>query len=429
VKIHLDSVGCRLNQSEIEWIAVRLAAAGHQLSGDPAQCDVAILNTCTVTSAAAADSRSKARRIHRLNPSADLILTGCWSSLDPQAAAALPGVRLVVGNQDKERLIQYLPAGRPPHGRQPVEPLPWRTRALIKVQDGCDQRCSYCLTTLARGPARSLPVHSVLDQLVAARARGAREAVLTGVQLSAYGRDDRRLPDLTGLIRILLDRSDIPRLRLSSLEPWGLPAAFFSLWADPRMCRQLHLPLQSGSAATLRRMRRPVTPQAYATIVAHARQAIPQVAITTDIITGFPGEDQAEFADSLDRIEQLEFSGAHLFTYSPRPGTTAASLPGALDPLTLKRRRSAVRRVVERSQRAYQQSFLGAQLQVLWESATQLGASRWELTGWSDNYLRVRAISSHNDWNQIARVKLTGQQDSVMLGEVIPASPDGSLPA
>jgi threonylcarbamoyladenosine tRNA methylthiotransferase MtaB len=201
-----------------------------------------------------------------------------------------------------------------PLARQPVPGGRLRTRAFIKVQDGCDNRCTFCITTLARGAGRSLPVEAILADINAALAGGAQEIVLTGVHLGSWGQDFETPQKIRDLIETILAEAPVIRLRLSSLEPWDLEADFFSLWQDQRLARHLHLPLQSGSAATLRRMARKTTPEDFARLVAAAREHIPEVAITTDVIAGFPGESEAEFAESLEFVRQMNFAGGHVFT-------------------------------------------------------------------------------------------------------------------
>ena len=424
MNVFLDSVGCRLNQSEIEHMGGLFRRAGHALVGRAEDCDLAVVNTCTVTAAAAADSRSLARRIHRRNPSARIVMTGCWSSLRPEAAHGLPGVFRVIPNADKERLVPLVLGPQAeafdlePLERQRLPGLRMRTRAFIKAQDGCDNRCSFCQTTIARGAARSLPLLEVVARVRSAVAGGAQEIVLTGVQLTGYGRDLPQSIDLSTLIRAILSETDVPRIRLSSLEPWGMPDGFFELWQDRRLCRHLHLPLQSGCAATLRRMRRPVTPQKYANLVERAREAIPDLALTTDLITGFPGESRAEFSESLNFVHELAFVRAHVFTYSPRPGTRAMELPDQVDPKVAKDRSRRIRRTVEESEAAYRRLFLGEVLPVLWERAEGLGPGGWAMAGLTDNNLRVSATAPVDLWNQLSPVHLMSLTHDGLGGEL-----------
>ncbi len=423
MKVYLDTVGCRLNQAEIERMAREFRAAGHTLVAAPGEADLVVLNTCAVTQAAVADSRQKARQAARAGARA-VVLTGCWATLEPQAAAALPAVTQVVPNPQKDHLVPQV-LGLPPQAfdLEPIarEPLPGarlRTRAFIKVQDGCDNRCTFCVTTIARGPGRSRPVAEVLADVRAALRGGAQEVVLTGVHLGSWGQDLTPPRTLRHLVQAVLRETEVPRLRLSSLEPWDLDEAFFSLWEDPRLARHLHLPLQSGSAATLRRMARKITPEAFARLVETARRLIPDVAITTDVIVGFPGETEAEFAESLAFVREMAFAGGHVFTYSERPGTAAARMPNPVPHAVRKARNAQMRAVLEESARRYRQRFVGQTLTVLWESAAALGPQGWTLQGITDNYLRVRATAPRNLWNRLTPVRLLRVQDGLLEGQL-----------
>jgi len=423
MKVYLDSVGCRLNQSEIETFARQFHQAGHELVASPGDADLAVINTCTVTSEAASDSRAKIRQAARLGAKG-VAATGCWVTLNPQAAASLTSVTHVVPNAEKDGLVAGvldLPSETfdlEPVARQAVPGARLRTRAFIKVQDGCDNRCTFCVTTLARGQGRSRTVEAVLADVRSAIEGGCQEAVLTGVHLGSWGQDLPAPLHLRQLVQAVLERTDVPRLRLSSLEPWDLDADFFRLWDDPRLCRHLHLPLQSGSAATLRRMARKTTPESFAALVAAAHDRIPGVAITTDIIAGFPGETPAEFAESLEFVRRMRFAGGHVFTYSARPGTAAARMPGQV-PHPLRKERSAqVRQVVSAATLEYQARFLGSVLPVLWESAAALGPQGWRMSGLTDNYLRVTAHAPQHLWNRITPVRLTSLGEDSITGWV-----------
>ncbi len=425
MKVFLDSVGCRLNQSEIETYARQFRAAGHTLVATADEADLVVINTCAVTAEAASDSRQKIRQAQRLGAE-KIVVTGCWASLNPQAAAALPNVQRVVNNLDKDDLVPVtldLPPeefDREPVEREPIPGARGRTRAFIKAQDGCDNRCTFCVTTIARGPGRSRPVEAVLADVQAALAGDALEIVLTGVHLGSWGKDfahphgsPQRIHDLVAAI---LRETDAPRLRLSSLEPWDLDEKFFELWQDPRLCRHLHLPLQSGSAVTLRRMARKTTPASFTALIEAARHLIPSVAITTDIITGFPGESEAEFDESLEYVRSIGFAGGHVFTYSARPGTAAARMPGQV-PHPLRRERNAhMRHVLAEAGEEYRKTFLGQELDVLWESASELDPAHWEMSGLTDNYLRVNLRAPRRIHNRITPVRLTGLALDGMIG-------------
>jgi threonylcarbamoyladenosine tRNA methylthiotransferase MtaB len=423
MKIYLDSIGCRLNQSEIEGMARQFRLAGHEIVATAGEADLAVVNTCTVTSEAASDSRGAVRRASRLG-AGEVIVTGCWATLEPQKAAGLPGVRKIVPNPKKDTLVSDL-LGLPheffdlePLARQPLPGLRARTRAFIKVQDGCDNRCTFCITAVARGSGRSRPIDEVVSDVQAALDGDTQEVVLTGVHLGSWGQDFEKPSRLSDLVSALLARTAVPRLRLSSLEPWDLRADFFSLWSDPRLCRHLHLPLQSGSAAVLRRMARKTTPASFNGLVEAARKSIPQVAITTDVIAGFPGETDAEFAETLDFVRRLEFAGGHVFTYSERPGTAAARMRGQVPHEVRKERNAVLRHVFADAAQNYRQQFIGQTLPVLWEATDRLDSAGWRLEGLTDNYLRVSAIASEPRWNRIDKVTLTKMADDALEGTI-----------
>lgn len=422
MRIYLDTIGCRLNQAEIENMARQFRAAGHEIVASAEQAELAIVNTCAVTSEAASDSRSKIRQIARAGVE-DIVATGCWSTLQPEQALALPHVKRVVTNERKDDLVAEVldvpPFELEPLNREPLPGIHRRTRAFIKVQDGCDNHCTFCITTVARGAGRSRPMDLVLNDIRAALAGGTKEVVLTGVHLGSWGQDFGR--HLSDLIRAILQETDVPRLRLSSLEPWDLDESFFSLWENPRLMPHLHLPLQSGCAATLRRMARKTTPDSFRALVAAARRLIPDVAITTDLIAGFPGETEAEFAETLAFVREMNFAGGHVFTFSPRPGTGAARMKGQIPPEIRKERNRLLRETLRESAQAYQQTFIGRTLPVLWESVSEFGEWGWKMEGLTGNYLRVTALSSSPRWNEIDPVLLQEVEENEIHGEICAA--------
>jgi threonylcarbamoyladenosine tRNA methylthiotransferase MtaB len=422
MKVFLDMVGCRLNQAEIERMAGQFRSQGHAIVPEAGEADLVIVNTCTVTSQAASDSRQKIRQAARAGAK-DVVVTGCWSTLQPAQAADLPGVIRVVPNDRKDHLVPellHLPEHDfdvEPLARTPLPGLRQRTRAFIKAQDGCDNHCTFCITTLARGESVSRASVDVLTDIRAALLGGVQEIVLTGVHLGAWGLDIESR--LSTLIRRILDETDTPRLRLSSLEPWDLDEEFFTLWEDSRLCPHLHLPIQSGSASTLKRMLRKTTPESFRELVASARKMIPDVAVTTDVMTGFPGETDAEFNETLDFIHEIEFAGGHVFTYSARPGTPAARMKHQVPHAIRKQRNHVLREVFSKEATRYRQKIIGRTLPVLWESVTQVSDSGWQLEGWSGNYIRVTANAPEPCWNQINNVKLIKTTMDGMTGEIM----------
>ena len=426
MKIYLDTIGCRLNQSEIETMARQFRAAGHEIVASAEQAEMAVVNTCAVTNEAASDSRGRIRQIARAGVN-EIVATGCWTTLYPKQAGELPNVLHVVPNASKDNLvaetlhlqpssISLHPFDSEPISRQPLPGLHRRTRAFIKVQDGCDNQCTFCITTVARGDGRSRPVADVILDIQSALAGGTKEIVLTGVHLGSWGYDFDS--HITELIKAILRETDTPRLRLSSLEPWDLTNEFFSLWKDRRLMPHLHLPLQSGSESTLKRMARKTTPQSFRELVAAARKAIPDVSITTDIIAGFPGETEKEFAETLAFVEEMRFAGGHVFTYSSRPGTGAARMKGQVKTELGKKRNHILHDVLEESAKSYRQKFVGRTMPVLWESTSEMGEWGWQMEGWTGNYLRVQAFAPSPRWNEMDNVVLEEATTHGMKGVI-----------
>lgn len=423
MKIYLDMVGCRLNQSEIEAYAQQFQATGHNLTADPAAADLAIVNTCTVTVAAAADSRKMIRRVARKG-AGQVLVTGCWATLEPQKAAQLAGVSGVIPNEDKDNLaLNFLGLDREAIDQKSLErvivPGPrTRTRAVIKAQDGCDNHCTFCITTIARGNGRSVPLDAVLRDVQIALRGGVQEVILAGVHLGSWGQDFGEVLAVQDLVEAVLRETDVLQVRLSSIEPWDVEDSLIELLASERVARHLHLPLQSGSAATLRRMARKITPADYAALLGRVRAVVPEAALTADVMVGFPGETEEEFAESLAFVREMNFAGGHTFTYSARPGTVAAEMPNQVPHPIRKERNAAMREVLAASAAEYRRRFVGRELNVLWESATSLDGGGWELRGLTDNYLRVRAQSPRNLWNSITPVFLASTTPQGLEGTV-----------
>jgi len=343
------------------------------------------------------------------------------STLNPQQTAVLPGVVRVVPNSEKDTLVTDL-LGVPEHSfdLEPVarEPIPGsrlKTRAFIKAQDGCDNRCTFCITTVARGAGRSRTVEQVLADIRAARLGGALEAVLTGVHLGSWGHDFDEPQHLGDLIREVLQHSDVPRLRISSLEPWDISPDFFDLWQDKRLCRHLHLPLQSGSEAVLRRMARKTTPLDYAELVDAARARIPGMAITTDVIVGFPGESEAQFQTTYDLVASQRFDAVHIAKYSPRPGTPAARLPDDVPPAEKERRRLLLEELQTQIALGINQPLLGQVVDVLVEESRR-GKWRGRIVS---NRLVFFVDDTQNWRGRIAQVRILSAGPWSLSGELV----------
>ena len=333
------------------------------------------------------------------------VLTGCYATGSPEEAAALAGVDLVVPNDEKERLLERVheafPGARPESPRPeeergpggagaldvPFVPLAFgNTRTLVKVEDGCNVGCAFCIIPHTRGRQRSRPVPDVVAEVRSMAAAGFREVVVTGVQISHYRWRGRTLCDL---VEALLEETAVPRLRLTSIAPWAFDRRLLDLLRDERVCRHVHMSLQSGCDATLERMRRPYRAAAYRTLVDDIRAAVPGVAVTTDVIVGFPGETEAELAESLRFVESVGFARTHVFSYSPRAGTAAASMPDQVPPEVVKARTAAMIEAAAPGERSFREAHLGRTVQVLWEARK---GPTWH--GLTDNYLRVETVAA-----------------------------------
>lgn len=426
------TLGCKVNQAETEAIAAGFARAGLERRAFGEVADIYVVNTCTVTHIADRKSRQLLRQARRLNPEALVVVTGCFAEVAPEKVADVDGLDLIVGNRDKDRLVALV-LGHEANGA--CSPAPGlagsRTRAFVKVQDGCDSFCTYCIVPRARGPLRSVPQAEVIAAVRAAVAAGHREVVLTGVHVGAYGRDlrergvdGRQSLTLAGLIRAVLEDTPVERVRLSSIEPEDLTPDLLELWAADdkgRLCRHFHLPLQSGSDSVLRRMGRRYTTADYARVVAEARRAAPGVAITTDLMVGFPGESEAEFAESLEFVRAQAFAGMHVFRYSPRPGTAAARLPKRVPAEVSKRRSEAMIALAATHADAFRRAQLGLRHRVLLEEQVSRPDGRLCWTGLSDNYVRFYVEASAVS-DTLVTVTATSVEGDGLSGRVLEGS-------
>ena len=422
VKVHLTALGCKLNQSEAESWARRLADAGFDIVDDPAKAELSIVNTCTVTHVAARKSRQRVRQCARANPQAHIVVTGCYAEISPQEAARLPGVGWVVGTAGKEQLTDRVCAAFGPATAVGPVPRPrpqsGHTRAFVKVQDGCDNACTYCIVRVARGRQRSRPIRDILDEILARQDEGYQEMVLTGVHIGAYGREQGQT--LAGLVQHVLAHTGFPRLRLSSIEPWDLTPELLGMWQNPRLCRHLHLPLQSGCDATLHRMNRRYTTAQYRDLLAAAREAIPDLAVTTDLIVGFPGEDATEFEASAAFVTAMAFARLHVFPFSARQGTAAARMPAQVPATPKKERAARMAQIGQASAVSFRRRFVGRTMDVLWERCR---SGRWN--GLTGNYIRVWAVSSQPLANRILPARLTEVIEHGMRGQLAVTTDQG----
>ncbi len=437
MRVYLESLGCRLNYAEMVSLGRQLAAAGHELAGSAAAADLCVLNSCAVTGEAARQTRQLARQMARVNPAARLIVTGCYATLEGEAVAALPKVELVIGNTRKDDLLRIIESvngesvnqrfGEAADGgsrstQHAVRNTQYasRTRAFIKVQDGCRNRCTFCIVTVARGEEHSRPIADLVAEVNALHAEGYQEAVLTGVHLGGYGADLGE--SLKGLVSALLAETPIPRLRLSSLEPFDLTPDFFQLWtqSDGRLMPHLHLPAQSGSDAVLRRMARRNTAAEFEALVAAARASIPGLTVTTDLIAGFPGETEAQFAETVAFARRVGFAHMHIFRYSARAGTAAARFGNQVSEAERKRRMRVLAGLDAELGQAVRTELLGSTRPVLWENRVNDGSNTAAWSGLTDNYLRVLAPAPADTdlHNRITAVRLLRLEADTLWGEM-----------
>lgn len=417
-RFFVQNFGCRASQADGAAIEGLLRQQGLDAASDAAGADLVIVNTCTVTSAADEDARKVIHRLHRENPRARIVVTGCYAQRSPEELAKTPGVALVLGNSHKDqvgRVVEALESREEYHGEilagdiglqtgflsAPVEDASGdRTRPNLKIQDGCNNPCAFCIIPQVRGPSRSMREEEVLRQVRALAGRYA-EVVLTGINLGRWGRErgfgePRRLHSL---LRRILDETGLQRLRISSIEPMDWTEELFELMASsPRVAQHVHMPLQSGSDSVLRRMKRRYRTRHYEDRLLRAARLMPEAAFGADVMTGFPGETDAEFQETLEFVSRMPFTYLHVFTYSERPGTPAASMPGRVPWEVRKERTRQLRRLGAEKNLAFRRRFLGRTL-----SAVTLDGGR-ALTG---NYLAVelaRPVPS----NQILDIRIGG---------------------
>ena len=423
LRVAIETHGCKLNQADSGTLASEFAAAGFDVVHGSASVDVYVVNSCTVTHVADSKARRALRSARRRHPNATIVATGCYTQHSPEAIRQLDEVDLVVGNVEKAALVQQVAdwtgqevvpcaAG---DDVQVIAPAAARTRAMVKIQEGCNQVCAYCIVPKVRGRERSIPPDDIIENIQSYQGGGYKEVVLTGTQLGSYGFD---LPNinLPGLIRRILDRCSIPRIRVSSLQAHEIGPSLLDLWSDKRLAPHFHIPLQSGSDGVLKRMKRRYGAGQYADAVRAVRRAVPDAAVTADVIVGFPGETSAEAEDTYRLCEEIGFASMHVFPYSSRPGTTASHFPDDVRP-EIKNERVQRLIALSRQQGAkYRSHFVGTTRTVLWESRKY---DKW--TGLTDNYLRAAAHSDDDLSNRMTEARLVRLDGAILLAEV--ASP------
>jgi threonylcarbamoyladenosine tRNA methylthiotransferase MtaB len=422
--VAIATLGCKVNQTESEQMLEQFEALGFEVGSFDGFADVYIINTCTVTHIADRKSRQFIRRAKAQNIDSLVIVTGCYASAAGDEVGAIEEIDLIVPKVEIAGLAERVAGIIGWSSLHPVQKRSQsrRTRAFVKIQDGCDDHCTYCIVPAARGASRSVRVAQVMGDVCQKLAQGYREIVLTGVHIGRYGRDfgaDSRAPvaDLAGLTRLILEQTDVERLRLTSIEPMDFDDSLLPLWQDERLARHLHLPLQSGSDSVLERMGRLYRMADFEELVGKLREAVPGIALTADIIVGFPGETGAEHRESLESARRMGFSKIHVFPYSARKGTPAADMPDQVHPDVKRARAEEMRRLSNESGAAYRASFTGRSEPVLFERCvTGSYGEHWE--GLSGNYLRVLVASPDDLANRILPVRILSLTEDGLIGEI-----------
>ena len=419
--INFQALGCRLNEAELETWANQFMQRGHQVTADAEEADVVVFNSCAVTARADRKSRQQIARLQRRNPTASLVVTGCHASLNPQAVKSTLGVDLVVDNQHKEQLVERaleLVGEDVDSVSEPVVESPnallvrGRHRGFVKIQDGCRYRCTYCIVTIARGDERSRSETDILAEINRLHQQGIQEVALTGVHVGGYGSDIDS--SLFRLLQQILAHTDMPRIRLASVEPWDLASNFFELFENPRLLPHMHLPIQSGCDTVLRRMARRCKTAEFARLVEQARSAVPLFNVTTDLITGFPGETEDEWRQSMDFVASVGFGHMHIFPFSARAGTKAARLPDQLDGAIKKARSREMHALAAELKQRELARHIGSEVEVLWEQQINPDSSQW--IGYTPHYHKIITSDSNIHASSITRVSVDAlSADSTML--------------
>lgn len=420
--VYIETHGCKLNQADSQKLAHSFNNEGFKIVDNVEKADVHVLNTCTVTHVADRKARNALRKGHRKNPQVLTVATGCYAERTPEALSAVNGVNLIVGNKEKANLVtqvlNYLTPLKQTRSRKPsnlidCDPVR-RTRASLKIQEGCNQICAYCIVPKVRGREKSVSQKELVTQVQSFSEQGYQEVILTGTQLGSYGFETPNENLITMLSRILQE-TDIPRIRISSLQPQEISENLLSLWENPRLCPHFHVPLQSGTNTILHYMRRRYTTDEYAGAIKRIRSRIPGVALTTDLIVGFPRETDALFEESYSFCKKIGFSSIHVFPYSERPGTSASYF---IDKVGEDEKRLRIQSIISLGKEqsdTFRRGLIGSTRPILWEQCINKG-NHYVSSGLSDNYVRVSMRSTVPPESQITRVKLLHLNEGVLWG-------------
>ncbi len=436
-RVAVHTLGCKLNVAETATIARQFTQRGFEVVGIDETAQVVVINTCSVTERADRECRQVVRRALRHSPGAYVVVMGCYAQLQPYTLSRIQGVNLILGAKEKFELFRHAgnweqseeaeirvgpiqQAGE--FGHASTAGFADRTRAFLKIQDGCDFNCSFCTIPLARGESRSVAVSEVVSQARTIASEGYREIVLTGVNVGDYGK--KIGTSLPALLKELVRIDELQRLRISSIEPNLLDDELLDFWlASPKICKHFHIPLQAGSNEVLKGMRRRYRREWYADRIVRIRSAAPDAGIGSDVIVGFPGETEALFSETYQFLVDQPLSYLHVFTYSERPRTVAASLPQRVEAGVRAGRSERLRMLSMRKKRLFSESFLGKSVSVLFETGEDRGTS----SGLTGEYLKVTAEGEQNLENQIRSVKISGISDEGCVGVIVPEVSSGSL--
>lgn len=422
ITVYIETHGCKLNQADSQKLAQSFNNEGVTVVDNVEEADVHVLNTCTVTHVADQKARSALRKGQRKNPQVLTIATGCYAERTPEALSSMDEVDLIFGNKEKENLVtqvlNHLTPLRHIQSRKPSDLIGYgsvkRTRASLKIQEGCNQICAYCIVPKVRGREKSVSEEELVAQVQSFSEQGYQEVILTGTQLGSYGFETPNVNLITMLNRILQE-TDIPRIRVSSLQPQEISGNLLSLWENPRLCPHFHVPLQSGANTILQYMRRRYTTNDYAGAIKRIRSHVPGVALTTDLIIGFPGETDALFEESYSFCKKIGFSSIHVFPYSERPGTSASYF---IDKVRKDEKRSRIQSVISLGKEqgtTFRRGLIGTTRPILWEQCVNKG-DHYISSGLSDNYVRVSMRSTVPPESQITKVKLLHLNEGVLWG-------------
>ena len=413
LNVKIQTHGCKLNIADSQGIAKSFYAAGHTISSDNENnTDVFILNSCTVTHVADSKARQAIRRAKRTNPTALVVMTGCYAERDKKNIETINEVDLVLGNKEKKFIVNEVQKKLDIQNKEKIDPiggypLLGRSRASIKIQEGCDQVCSYCIIPSVRGRERSVHPESLISQINELSANGVKEVVLTGTQLGNYGFD---LSDtsLNKLLIKILNETDVPRIRVSSLQPKEVNNEIINTWINDglgRICPHFHIPLQSGSDRILKDMRRRYSSSEYLDIVFNIKDLMPEASITSDVIVGFPGESDSEFLQTIDVVEKAKLSNVHIFPYSKRPGTSAFYSKSHVQDHVIKERSKDLLSLIDKLSGVAKKSLIGKERSILWEGKSKTA-------GLTEDYFKVIRKNTKTPIDEISKEKIKGLEDN-----------------